>query len=157
MTATEASNTTIEHNGKSPNERPLWRIEERQRHELDIDSPETNGMSLPARGSILLMINSKTPRKLIRNSLFFAANCSAMLSVVYEAEPPVLGVEQPDEIDSEFTFRLDHGRKILEAIAQEATRQGVRVETSFIWGDKSRRKQGQGHPDMGLLLQYVLS
>ncbi len=161
MTATERSYATSEYKigtQMRKDSRPSG-IEDAQEYGMGVESTQTNGMIESTGGKILLTINSKTPKKLIRNSLFFATNCNAGISIIYEGEPSSrLDEKTPGEYDSEFAFTLDQGKKMLEAIAQEAARCGVRTTTSFVWHNKSRLKQSQTTPDRGrLLLEYIVA
>src|SRR5579875_1226087 len=99
---------------------------------------EAEPISLQEGGKALLIINSRTPSKAISNALLLAENCNASISVIYTAKLPLMSeAKTPGEVDSEFAFELENGRRRLEAVAKEARNLGVRAQTSFIWSNSS--------------------
>ena len=89
---------------------------------------------VPQGGSLLLIINSQTPERAVRNALSFAEDAGARISIVYTAVPRLVSERaSPSEVDWEFTRELSRGRARLESIATEARKLGVEYETHFEW------------------------
>ncbi|HZW58516.1 MAG TPA: universal stress protein [Nitrososphaerales archaeon] len=89
---------------------------------------------VPQNGRLLLIINSKTPERAVRNALLLAEDTGARISLVYTAVPRLVSDgASSSEVDWEFTSELSRGRARLESISSEARKLGIESETHFEW------------------------
>ncbi len=102
-------------------------------------------------GNALLIINSKTPFKTVRDSLLLAEQTNGSISVIYTEKLPLISEAKTSaEADEEFTVGLEAARKALAAVEREAKSLGVKAETAFVWSNSSKEilKRNNGRVDL---------
>ena len=86
-------------------------------------------------GKLVLVVNANSILQEVEQVIRASDKPRKPLLVIYTSKPTLLVEGKSEgEVDYEFAFRLDHGKRFLQNVSQSAERLGVSdVETSFVW------------------------